>query len=130
LLEQVQHNFPDDEGISTSTPCSVLPLTTVPLTIVIDLSSSAFQHFVQVSGQQYAADELSFPSKISAPWQQTLAAMAGKVSPSPDVSFCLPQELDRKEDTCLKSLVSCTCPNTSSCITKKVKHMIRQRRVK
>jgi hypothetical protein len=115
LLEQVQHNFPDDEGIRTSTPCSVLPFTTVPLTIVIDLSSSAFQHFVHVSGQQYAAaGELSFPSKISAPWQQTLAAMTGKVSPV----VCLPQELDKKEDTCLKSLVSCTWRNTSSCITK------------
>ena len=117
LLEQMQHNFPDDEGINTSTPCSVLPFTTVPETIVIGLSSSAFQHFIHVSRQQYP-DELGFPPKISAPWQQTLAAMKGNVSPSPDA--CLLQELAKKEATCLKSPVSCTCFNTSSCITKKL----------
>ena len=122
LPEPQQPTFVGNEGTSTSTPCSLLPLTTVPETTVMGLSPLALKHFTQVSLQQNPLEDTYFPAKNSAPWQQTLAAMSGKLSLWPENGSFVQHEFgeDKYFVTCLKRPTSCTWFKTSACQIQKI----------
>lgn len=105
-----------EEGTSVSISFSMPSVVTVPETTVIAFSSSTFRSVTLVCLQHVPSDELSFPMKSSAPWQQISAASSGNVSFKPQEVTPLQSEILEADHlaTYLKSSVSRVCFNTSS----------------